>query len=249
MVGKRPVEQSQSRSNSLTANSRPQPTGFARLRQKFTHSSQSPYQPPRKGTKSSSLSNFNTKLSNSIHNIFSFGKSSENDLKSTFRSFSINANLDKAGDIPIINSITPNSDSIEGGTRLVIDGKNLGLGKSDIVELVLCGCDLLDSVEFESANRIYCTTKATTAGKGDLWLETISGGQTVVRNVFTFIDKTALLKNRVEQEEDSVSVESGGISFTAKSEESPASSVLLKRKENPAVCNELNINQVSDSCF
>ncbi|XP_041364819.1 uncharacterized protein LOC121380111 [Gigantopelta aegis] len=240
---KRPIsEAQQSPSNSLHQNG-PHLTGFARLRQNLMSSTLTLQQTQRKERKTSTLSNLNKKFSKSFHDIFSFGKAAENESKSSFRSFSINANMDDTGEAPIINCITPNVVGIEGGTRLVIDGKNLGLGKSDIVELILCGCDLLDSVEFESSSRIYCTTKATTsAGKGDLWLETISGGQIVLKNVFTLVDKSApvnILGKGDKEGEDDVSIESGGISFTANSDESQTPSPHPKRMgTNHSICSE-----------
>ncbi|PVD37786.1 hypothetical protein C0Q70_00387 [Pomacea canaliculata] len=90
--------------------------------------------------------------------------------------------------------------TVHGGTKLCIEGKNLGLGKSDIMEFLLCGSDLLDTIEFESENRIYVTTKPNTPGKGDLWIETVSGGQNVIKNVFTFVDRSAEKTGSLERQ-------------------------------------------------
>lgn len=100
--------------------------------------------------------------------------------------------------------IVPNMASVHGGTRLALEGRNLGLGKSDIMELMLCGSDLLDNIEFESENRIYVTTKPTGAGKGDLWIETISGGQNVIKNIFTFVDRTSSSSSIAEKDTSEV---------------------------------------------
>ena len=95
-------------------------------------------------------------------------------------------------ELPHINNIIPNMATVLGGTRLCLEGRNLGLGKSDIRDLTICDVDLMDSIEFESDTRIYVTTKATTPGKGDLLIETGSGGTFVAKNVFTFVDKSGV---------------------------------------------------------
>lgn len=186
----------------------PQLTGFQRLRHNFT--SNSSLVPNKKKEekeekrKSSSLANFNKKLSKSIHDIFHLGKMSSNDSEEeqpsskskrfSLRFPSLGSGLEDSGrerDIPVVTHIVPNMATIQGGTRLVLEGRYLGLGKSDILELLLCGSDLLDTIEFESDNRIYVSTKANCAGKGDLWIETASGGQNVIKNIFTFVDRSA----------------------------------------------------------
>ena len=89
---------------------------------------------------------------------------------------------------PDVASIIPNLASVCGNTPLCIEGKNLGLSKFDIIEFTLCGSDLVDTIEFESESRIYVTTKQNTPAMGDLWIETISGGQNVFKNMFTFVE-------------------------------------------------------------
>ncbi|CAG5130866.1 unnamed protein product, partial [Candidula unifasciata] len=184
-------------------------SGFQKLRQNFS-SSQTTLQKPNKEEKeekrkSSSLANFNRKLSKSIHDIFHIGRLGGSNIeqqeeeqpavkgkKFNLRFPSMGTGLDSTGrDVPVVTHIVPNMASTTGGTRLVLEGRSLGLGKSDIMELILCGSDLLDSIEFESENRIYVTTKPTAAGKGDLWIETVSGGQNVIKNIFTFVDRSA----------------------------------------------------------
>ncbi|GFN92104.1 exocyst complex component 2 [Plakobranchus ocellatus] len=184
-------------------------TGFQKLKQNFSPTPslvQQKKEEKEEKRKSSSLANFNKRLSKSIHDIFSLGKfgsggnnEDEDDQKQlggknkrfSLKFPSLGSGLDSSGrDIPVVTHIVPNMASIQGGTRLVLEGQNLGLGKSDIMELLLCDTDLLDSIEFESESRIYVTTKATTPGKGDLWIETVSGGQNVIKNIFTFVDRS-----------------------------------------------------------
>ncbi|KAK0070515.1 hypothetical protein Bpfe_000498 [Biomphalaria pfeifferi] len=197
----------QIRSNTMN-NSGPQLTGFQRLRHNFTQSPTAQKQRKEEKEdkkKSSSLANFNKKLSKSIHDIFHLGRlENRNDFQDedqsgegknkrfSLRFPSVGSGLDDTGrEIPIVTHIVPNMANINGGTRLSIEGRNLGIGKSDILELILCGSDLLDTVEFESDNRIYVTTKPTSAGKGDLWIETAKGGQNVLKNIFTFVDRSS----------------------------------------------------------
>lgn len=193
-------------------------TGFQKLRQNFS-SSQTTLQKQNKEEKeekrkSNSLANFNKKLSKSIHDIFHIGRLGGSNIEQqdeesspavkgkrfNLRFPSMGTGLDSTGrDIPVVTHIVPNMASTSGGTRLVLEGRSLGLGKSDIMELILCGSDLQDSIEFESENRIYVTTKPTSAGKGDLWIETVSGGQNVIKNIFTFVDRSATATPLVEK--------------------------------------------------
>ncbi|KAK3716575.1 hypothetical protein RRG08_039370 [Elysia crispata] len=199
----------QIRSSSGNLSSSAQLTGFQKLKQNFSPTPslvQQKKEEKEEKRKSSSLANFNKRLSKSIHDIFSLGKfgsgggnAEEDELKQqvgknkrfSLKFPSLGSGLDSSGrDIPVVTHIVPNMASIQGGTRLVLEGQNLGLGKSDIMELMLCDTDLLDTIEFESESRIYVTTKPTTAGKGDLWIETVSGGQNVIKNIFTFVDRS-----------------------------------------------------------
>ncbi|XP_059159388.1 uncharacterized protein LOC131943342 [Physella acuta] len=179
--------------------------GFQRLKQNFSPSPGTVKKEEKdEKRKSSSLANFNKKLSKSIHDIFHLGRfngSTEQldedqpgskNKRFSLRFPSLGSGLDNTGrEIPVVTHIVPNMASIHGGTRIVLEGRNLGLGKSDILELILCGSELVDTIEFESENRIYVTTKPTAAGKGDLWIETASGGQNVIKNIFTFVDRSA----------------------------------------------------------
>ncbi|RUS86317.1 hypothetical protein EGW08_005902 [Elysia chlorotica] len=199
----------QIRSSTGTLGSNAQLTGFQKLKQNFSPTPsmvQQKKEEKEEKRKSSSLANFNKRLSKSIHDIFSLGKfgsggnAEDDELKQqqvgknkrfSLKFPSLGSGLDSSGrDIPVVTHIVPNMASVQGGTRLVLEGQSLGLGKSDIMELMLCDTDLLDSIEFESESRIYVTTKPTTAGKGDLWIETVSGGQNVIKNIFTFVDRS-----------------------------------------------------------
>ncbi|CAG5118869.1 unnamed protein product, partial [Candidula unifasciata] len=190
-------------------------TGFQRLRHSFAPTSNTLLKKEEKEDKkrSNSLATLNKKLSKSLHDIFHigiFGDKNDQDeneqlpnkgKRFSLRFPSLSSGLDNTGkEVPVVTHIVPNMASIHGGTRLALEGRNLGLGKSDIMELMLCGSDLLDNIEFESESRIYVTTKPTTAGKGDLWIETISGGQNVIKNIFTFVDRAASFSSLVDKD-------------------------------------------------
>ncbi|XP_046357172.1 uncharacterized protein LOC124135721 [Haliotis rufescens] len=217
-------------------------TGFARLRHNLAAS---PILPPRTNREkrdsksSSSLSNFNKKLSKSIHDIFSFGKSSDDDDTNSRNQskfgwkFKSNTELDASSQPPVISAINPNIAPIEGGTKLRISGQHLGIGKSDLIELQLCGCDLLNSVEYESENAVTCVTNATTPGKGDLWIETVSGGQSVLKNVFTFVDTSVALKED-DNGEAGLAIDSGTTSLSLEDSHVPTeSSIPVQPKTKP----------------
>lgn len=152
----------------------------------------------RKERRGSTLSSLNKKFSRSIHDLLSFGNKSGNTeeentpkLKSKQgpKFMSISSGLDSSGKLPIILSVTPNVGLTSGGTRITIVGKNLGFSKSDIIDLTICECDCADYIEYESSSKIYCKTKSTLPGKGDIILETESGGIGTLRNAFAFVDK------------------------------------------------------------
>jgi hypothetical protein len=135
----------------------------------------------------------NKKFSKSIHDLLSFAKSptreeDENKNVSNTRSSSIGSGLDTTGKVPIIHSVTPIEGPIEGGTRVRIEGKNLGLSKADIMELLICEVDHTDYVEFESSSRIFLKTKPSSAEMGDIMLETESGGIGTLKNSFRYVD-------------------------------------------------------------
>ena len=147
----------------------------------------------REKRKSNAFQTMNKKFSKSIHDLLSFAKSptreeDENKNVSNTRSSSIGSGLDTTGKVPIIHSVTPIEGPIEGGTRVRIEGKNLGLSKADIMELLICEVDHTDYVEFESSSRIFLKTKPSSAEMGDIMLETESGGIGTLKNSFRYVD-------------------------------------------------------------
>ncbi|XP_071170446.1 uncharacterized protein [Mytilus edulis] len=147
---------------------------------------------------STALQTLNKKFSKSIHDLFSFARSPTQDDEdknvsnlSNGRASSIGSGLNNAGKLPIIHSVTPSEALIDGGTRVTIEGKNLGLSKADIMELLICEVDHADYVEFESSSRIFLKIKPSTAGIGDIILETESGGIGTLKNGFTYVDPNA----------------------------------------------------------
>ena len=157
----------------------------------------------------SGLSTFNKKFSRSIQDLFSFSKynaseidigdneSTTSSIKSSNKTkknrrisigfLSIGNDLDKLGrsDAKIISCV-PNSGPVDHPTRLAIEGRDLAIGKSEIKALIVAGCDCTDTVEFDSPNRIYCSTHYFKACTGDIELETYSGGKCFLKNGFTF---------------------------------------------------------------
>lgn len=112
----------------------------------------------------------------------------------------------------------PNIALASGGTRITIIGKNLGFSKSDVVDLTICESDCSDYIEYDSTSKIHCKTKATLPGKGDIILETESGGIGTLRNAFMFVNK--LPENGVnpfdspnpfDDDEDSVELEDSAV--------------------------------------
>lgn len=157
-----------------------------------------------------SISSFNKKLSRSIQDLFSFGKLSTHDTidvddensesyknsvnkaknkrKFSLNFLSVSNDLDNVGKDPEINKCMPNRGPVDQPTRLCIDGSNLGIGKSDILSLKVAGCDCTDTIEFESSNRIYCTTHFWKVCSGPVEIDTISGGIGVLKSGFTFYE-------------------------------------------------------------
>lgn len=102
---------------------------------------------------------------------------------------SIGIGMDSAGKCPVITSVTPSCGLIEGGTKVTIEGKNLGMSKADIVDLTICECECVDSVVWESSNRIYCTTKPSLAGIGNVEIKTESGGIGRLRQAYSYVEE------------------------------------------------------------
>ncbi|KAJ8304287.1 hypothetical protein KUTeg_017870 [Tegillarca granosa] len=170
-----------------------------------------------KKEKRHSISTLNKKISRSIHDLLGFGNKhseKEDDIneddepqnnlgpKYSTRFMSIGSGLDSAGHVPIIISVTPKEGLVMGGTRITIEGRNLGFSRSDIIDLLICEVDCLDMLEYESPNRIYCTAKPSTPGKGDIIIETKSGGIGTLRNAFTYCEELPSKRvNPIESEE------------------------------------------------
>lgn len=185
---------------------------LARLRQSLAispglgrraHNNNKDHKEKKESRASAAFSNLNKKFSKSIHDIFSFGsrhadreedKDEDQPKVSKFRS--INAGMQQVGLEPVVTRITPSLASTKGDTRLVIEGRNLGVDKDDIIELMLCEMDLTDTVVYESPEVIYCVTKPCMAGRGDIWLETKSGGQAILKDAFTFADSAGSVTPR-----------------------------------------------------
>lgn len=158
----------------------------------------SPIMRQKQEKRKSALQTLNKKFSKSIHDLFSFARSppqeeesdrNNSNSQTPFRSSSIGRGLNTVGRLPVIFTISPNEGTINGGTRVTIEGKNLGLSKADILELLICEVDHADFVEFESSSKIHVTRiKPSTVGRGDIILETESGGIGTLKNGFTYID-------------------------------------------------------------
>nr|XP_034323119.1 uncharacterized protein LOC117688791 isoform X1 [Crassostrea gigas]XP_034323120.1 uncharacterized protein LOC117688791 isoform X1 [Crassostrea gigas]XP_034323121.1 uncharacterized protein LOC117688791 isoform X1 [Crassostrea gigas] len=125
----------------------------------------------------SKLSTLHNKFSRSIQDIFSFEK------------FHQNEENNKQVKSPVITSVTPSCGLIEGGTKVTIEGRNLGMSKADIVDLTICECECVDSVVWESSNRIYCTTKPSLAGIGNVEIKTESGDIGRLRQAYSYVEE------------------------------------------------------------
>ncbi len=102
---------------------------------------------------------------------------------------------------PEVSGISPKEGPAEGGTRLTIRGQHLGKEKSDILALSICGRDCLESLEYESPRKIYCTTRAWKPGSGDVLVETESGGKgsSSVQFSYTMNDSTSFVHSGREE--------------------------------------------------
>ena len=85
---------------------------------------------------------------------------------------------------------TPNRVPVDEAKKLCIEGFNLGNNKDEILSLKVAGCDCLDTVEFESSSKIYCTTHFQFEGHtGPIEIITKRGGRGVLEDGFTFFDE------------------------------------------------------------
>ena len=91
---------------------------------------------------------------------------------------------------PEITKCTPNKGPVDEPTKVCIEGINLGTGKADILSLKVAGCDCLDTVEFESPEKIYCKTHFQFESRtGPIEIITKSGGPATLEDGFTFFDE------------------------------------------------------------
>ena len=87
---------------------------------------------------------------------------------------------------PEITGVSPNSALITGGRKIVIRGNRLGNCKEDIIGLLICGSNVLGSLEYYSSSKIACTTNPWKLCTGHITLETQSGGKSLSAIEFTF---------------------------------------------------------------
>lgn len=177
--------------------------------------------------KKGSLSTFNKKLSKSIQDLFHFSKHSNNpngedndgdfkrnsDRRFSMGSASLSSGLDTTGISPILSRVRPKFGPTDGGTEIIIEGENLGICKADILQLSICGCDCLGTLDYKSEYEISCITRPCKAGVGDLFLETSSGGTLFKKNAFTYQEADEEDTSRIKlvvTDCDSLVFENGG---------------------------------------
>ncbi|KAL0279399.1 UNVERIFIED_CONTAM: hypothetical protein PYX00_000970 [Menopon gallinae] len=78
-----------------------------------------------------------------------------------------------ASNTPIVTGISPK----EGppGTRVTLRGENFGQTASDLISVIICGCDCTLSAEWKSPNKIVARS-GPDKGKGDIIVQTRYGG-------------------------------------------------------------------------
>ena len=131
----------------------------------------------------------------------------------------VDPDVNKTDKVPEIHSVSPSEGPIQGGTRLTIEGKNLGLSKADIMELLICEVDHADYVDYESSSRIFLKTKPSSAGLGDVTIETESGGIGNYKNGFKYIDPSVKNSITSKQTESNERLSTGELNETV--QESP----------------------------
>jgi hypothetical protein len=109
---------------------------------------------------------------------FSFGTSSKFSLSSSSKAHSC-IDLNQPVGVPKIADVTPNEVMVDGGVKVTIQGEFLGNGKEDVIGLFLASSNCLDTLEYESAKRIHCWTKAWKPCSGPVVVVTQSGGRGV----------------------------------------------------------------------
>ena len=70
---------------------------------------------------------------------------------------------------------------------VTVRGRDLGLGRDDVVGLYICGSSVVDSVRYISSERLVCTTSAWRPCVGCVTVETASGGRASSTAQFTFL--------------------------------------------------------------
>lgn len=111
------------------------------------------------------------------------------DSLSSLESISETTSASSATRKPEVNGISPNEGPVEGGTKVVIRGTNLGLNKEDVIGLFICGGNVLGSLEYTSSSKLVCVTKAWKPCIGNVTVETQSGGKGSSLVQFTFISR------------------------------------------------------------
>jgi len=91
---------------------------------------------------------------------------------------------------PQILEVCPCEGPTAGGTVVTVRGRDLGLSRDDVVGLMICGSDVLDSLRYISSQRLVCTTAAWKPCVGCVTVETSSGGRVSSSTQFTFTADT-----------------------------------------------------------
>lgn len=116
---------------------------------------------------------------------------------------------DKEEKQPVINKCTPDKGPVDEPTRVCIEGFCLGTGKTDITSLKVAGCDCLDTIEYESPEKICCKTHFQfEPHTGPVEIITKSGGQGILENGFTFFDELEAYTHKNVSFKGDVKVES-----------------------------------------
>ena len=84
----------------------------------------------------------------------------------------------------VIAPVAPSAGSYTGGYQVVITGTSLGNG-ADITNVTLCGVSA--SIQSQSATQIVVVAGAASPGLGDVRVYSVSFGETVKSNAFTYV--------------------------------------------------------------
>jgi len=87
---------------------------------------------------------------------------------------------------PHIQEVCPSEGPSTGGTVVTVRGRDLGLGRDDVVGLYICGSNVVESVQYISSERLVCITAAWRPCVGYVTVETVSGGRASSSAQFTF---------------------------------------------------------------